>query len=314
MADNADKVTWLASVWTKEKGRRNASTTSDGQTSTITYLTESQYGDYKPITSPDGSKIAFFRVTNEMDKKTGDVTLWCSKICVMNPDGTDVKELTDDAYFNGNLHWTRDGTNRITWFRIINDTGEPNTFSKVKIWRTSWDAVPGEEEMLSDPNDPEYYREYSHSNLKDGRIYLLRGSRRNFLMTPDPVGKPTYEPISYPFDPMHLHKICISHDETKISYMKQTMENLSKDEYMGSIICYADFDASVPAITNEVEITEQNYNSLIWYTSFSPDDKRILYTVDGKVFEYDIENGTHRKVSTDDSVEYRYPNYLGSVK
>ena len=92
------------------------------------------------------------------------------------------------------------------------------------------------------------------------------------------------------------------------------MENLPKDEYMGSIICYADFDASVPAITNEVEITEQNYNSLIWYTSFSPDDKRILYTVDGKVFEYDIENGTHRKVSTDDSVEYRYPNYLGSVK
>ena len=64
MADNEHKVTWFASVWTKEKGRRIARTTSDGQTSTITYLTESQYGDYKPITSPDGSKIAFFRVTN----------------------------------------------------------------------------------------------------------------------------------------------------------------------------------------------------------------------------------------------------------
>jgi len=63
-----------------------------------------------------------------------------------------------------------------------------------------------------------------------------------------------------------------------------------------------------------VAITEQNDNSLIWYTSFSPDDKRILYTVDGKVFEYDLESGTHRKVSTDDSLEYRYPNYLGSVK
>jgi hypothetical protein len=314
VADHEDKVTWFASVWTPDKGRRIARTTSDGQTSTITYLTESQYGDYKPITNPDGSKIAFFRVTNEMDKQTGDVSLWRSRICVMNPDGTDVRELTGDAHFNGNLHWTRDGTNRITWFRITNETGAPNTFSTVKIWRTSPDAVPGEEELLSDPKDPEYYREYSHSNLKDGRIFLLRGSRRYFLMTPDPVGKPTYESISYPFDPMHLHKICISHDETKISYMKQTMEDLPKDEYMGGIICYADFDASAPAITNEVEITEQDYGRIIWYTSFSPDDKRILYTDDGKVMLHDIDAGTNRQISTDDSVEYRYPNYLGSVK
>ena len=91
----------------QREGEAHRFTTSDGQTSTITYLTESPYWDYKPITSPDRKKIAFFRVTNEMDKKTGDVTLWRSRICVMNPDGTDVRELTDDAYFNGNLHWTR---------------------------------------------------------------------------------------------------------------------------------------------------------------------------------------------------------------
>jgi hypothetical protein len=314
MTDKNRKVTWLASVWSEEKGRRIASTTSDGETSTITYLTESKFWDYKPITPPDGSKIAFFRVTNEMDKETGDVTLWKSKICVMNPDGTDVKELTDDTYFNGNLHWTRDGTNRITWFRISNDTGKPLNYSKIKTWRTSPDASPGEEEMLSDPNDPEYFREYGHSSLKDGRLWILRGSKRNLLMTPDPAGKPKYETVSYPNDPMHLHKICISHDETRISYMKQTMENLKVDEYIGATLCYADFDASIPAITNEVEFTKQDFNRFIWYTSFSPDDKRILYTDTGKVFEYDIETATHRKVSTDDSLEYRYPSYLGSVK
>lgn len=314
MTDNTDKVTWLSSVWTKEKGRRIASTTSDGKTSTITYLTESKYNDYKPITNPDNSKIAFFRVTNEVDKETGDVTLWKSRICVMNPDGTEVRELTDDTFFNGNLHWTRDGQENITWFRITNDTGEPFTYSKVKTWRTSKDAVPGDEVMLSAHNDPEYFREYGHSSLKDGRLWILRGSKRNFLMTPDPVGNPTYETVEYPFDPMHLHKICISHDETRISYMKQTMENLSKDEYMGAVLCVADFDATVPAITNEVEFTEPSFSSMIWYTSFSPDDKRILYTVDGKVFEYDIERKSHRKVSTDDSAEHRYPSYLGSVK
>jgi len=185
--------------------------------------------------------------------------------------------------------------------------------------RNTWPAVSYEwmRQYLSfrkDPNDPEYYREYAHSSLKDGRLYLLRGSRRNFLMTPDPVGKPTYEPISYPYDPMHLHKICISHDETKISYMKQTMEDLPKDEYMGGIICYADFDASVPAITNEVEITEQDYGRIIWYTSFSPDDKCILYTDSGKVMLHDIEAGTNRQISTDDSLEHRYPNSLDSIK
>lgn len=133
-------------------------------------------------------------------------------------------------------------------------------------------------------------------------------------MTPDPVGKPTYEPINYCHDPMHLHKICISHDETKISYMKQTMEDLPKDEYMGGIICYADFDASIPAITNEVEITQQDYGRIIWYTSFSPDDKCIIYTDNGKVMLHDIDAGTNRQISTDDSLEYRYPNYLDSVK
>ena len=89
---------------------------------------------------------------------------------------------------------------------------------------------------------------------------------------------------------------------------------LKVDEYIGSTLCYADFDASIPAITNEVAFTQQDFNRLIWYTSFSPDDKRILYTDTGKVFEYDIETATHRKVSTDDSLEYRYPSYLGSVK
>jgi len=141
-ASAAETVTWWASVYSPEKGRRLAKTTSDGKTSEITWYAESQYNDYKPITSPDGSMIAFFRVTNEADKETGDVSLWRSKICVMNADGTNVRELTGDDDFNGNLHWTRDGTNRITWWRITNYSGKPGDYSKVKIWRTSPDSKP----------------------------------------------------------------------------------------------------------------------------------------------------------------------------
>ena len=83
MAANTNTVSWWASVYSAEKGRRAALTTSDGETSVIKYVAESEYYDYKPITSPDGSMVAFFRVTNEADKETGDVSLWRSKICVM---------------------------------------------------------------------------------------------------------------------------------------------------------------------------------------------------------------------------------------
>ncbi len=314
MADKIEPITWYGSVYSQERGRQIARTTSDGVDSTVEYLTDGKYWAYKPITSPDGTQIAFFIVTNEMDKETGDVSLWKSKICVMNPDGSDIRVLTGDAEFNGNLHWTRDGTNRIVWFRITNKSGEPMDLSMVKIWRTSPDAIPGDEEMLSDPNDPEYFREYSHSHLKDGRLFVLRGSRRHFLMTPDPVGSPKYEPIAYDHDPMHLHKICISHDETRISYMKQTLEDLPKDEYMGGIVCYADFDPSIPAITNEVEIHAPDYHRIIWYSSFSPDDRQILFTDNGKVMLHDITAKTNIKVSTDDALEHRYPNFDKSVK
>ncbi|MEX0941475.1 MAG: hypothetical protein WD002_02915 [Pseudomonadales bacterium] len=314
MAVNPDTVTWWASVYSAEKGRRLARTTSDGDASTITYMAESEFNDYKPITSPDGNMIAFFRVTNEADKKTGDVALWRSKICVMNADSSNVRELTGDDDFNGNLHWTRDGTNRITWWRITNLSGQPGDYSRVKIWRTSPTAKPGDEEMLSDPNDPEYFREFGYSHLKDGRMFMRRGSKKYFLMTPDPVGSPNYEPISYPNEPMYLHKVSLSHDETKISYMKQTMQNLPKSEYMGAVICYADFDASIPAITNEVEITEPNFERIIWYTSFSPDDKSIIYADGGRIMLYDIDRGSTRQISTDDSLEYRYPNFENSIK
>ncbi len=309
----AQPITFWASVYSGDKGRRVAKTISNGEDIEVIYYAESSHYDYKPITSPDGSLIAFFRVTNGADKETGDVSLWKSKICVMNADGTNVRELTGDDDFNGNLHWTRDGTNRITWWRITNLSGLANDYSKVKIWRTHPDARPGEEEMLSDPDDPPYFREFGYSHLRDGRLFMRRGSKKYFLMTPDPVGSPTYEPITYPNEPMYLHKASISHDETKISYMKQTMENLPKGEYMGSVLVLADFDANARLISNEVEFTEPNWERIIWYTSFSPDDRQIIYADGGAIMLYDIASGAHHRM-TAPGLEYRYPNFDGSIK
>lgn len=311
---DAEQITWWSSLYTAERGRRIARTTSDGEASTVTWFAESTCNDYKPITSPDGSMVAFFRVTNEADKETVDVSLWRSKICVMDADGSNLRELTGDADFNGNLHWSRDGANHITWWRITNLSGKPGDYSRVKIWRTSPDARPGEEQMLSDANDPAHFREFGYSHLRDGRLFMRRGSKKYFLMTPNPTGAPLYEPISYPNLPMYLHKASISHDETRISYMKQTLDELPNSEYMGAVICVADFDAATLAITNEVAITTPSHERIIWYTSFSPDDRSLIYADAGRIMLYDIAAGTTRQVSTDDTMEHRYPNFDASIK
>jgi len=305
--------TWVASLRPHDKSssRRIAWTTSDGENSEITYLTDSEHNDYKPVISPNGKKIAFFRVTNGMDDVAeNDVTLWKSKICVMNVDGTGFKELTNDDYFNCNLHWTRDGSNMISWTRIINEPGTPNTHTWMGICWTSQDASPGDEVVLSDQPF-----EFGYSFLRDGRKLLRRHPSLYYLMTPNPEGSPSYERIEYMHDNMYLHKMTISQDETKISYIRLTEEELNATgEYMAGIICHADFDASIPKISNEIEITAYDINSISWYSSYSKDDSKIIYAHNGTIRMYDITSGNTTQISTEPAIEYRYPNYISSVK
>ena len=61
----SDTVTWISSAKPRGGSLRIARTTSDGKDSEIAYLTDSPYNDYKPVISPDGSKIAFFRAYRE---------------------------------------------------------------------------------------------------------------------------------------------------------------------------------------------------------------------------------------------------------
>jgi hypothetical protein len=63
-----------------------------------------------------------------------------------------------------------------------------------------------------------------------------------------------------------------------------------------------------------VVITEPSFKRIIWYTSFSPDDASLLYADSGKIMLYDMATGSTRQVSTDDTMEHRYPNFDGSIK
>lgn len=295
----SESVAWVSSAMPPGGSLRIARTTSDGEESEITYLTDSPHNDYKPVISPGGSKIAFFRAYQE----DPSFFLWKTAICVMNADGSDLRELTDHDLMNTEPYWTRDGSDRVTWSRMVPASkGQMGTY----VYWTESKAKPGDEQQISAANF-----EWSNSNLKDGRVFVKKGEEY-FLMTPDPGGEPSYDLIGYPDSYHYLHKGSISNDETMIAYMKKI--DPKGDDYLGAEIIYADFDASVPAITNEFAFVPKDESTFSWYVSISPDDKYLIYAEDGKIMQHDVAAGTTRQLSARSDVEYRYPTYVGSVK
>ncbi len=296
---NSESVTWVSSAMPSGGSLRIARTTSDGAESEITYLTDSPHNDYKPVISPDGSKIAFFRAYQE----DPNFFLWKTAICVMNIDGSDLRELTDHKVMNTEPYWTRDGSDRVTMNRMIPASeGEMGTY----VYWTASDGKPGDEEQISATNS-----EWNNSCLKDGRIFVMK-EQAYYLMMPNPGGEPSYDLIGYPGSFHYLHKGSISNDETMIAYMKKV--DLKGDDYLGAEIVYADFDASVPAIANEFAFSPKDETKFSWYVSISPDNKRLIFAEDGKIMQHDVAAGTTRQLSTRSDVEYRYPTYVDVVK
>jgi hypothetical protein len=297
---NRDKVSWISSAMPAAT-LRIARTVSDGKVSEITYLTESPHNDYKPVISPDGSKIAFFRTYQE----DPSFFKWRSSICVMNADGSDLRELTAHDFMNTEPYWMRDGSNRIIWSRMVDaDQGQRGTY----VYWTRADAKPGDEEQISATN-----WEWTNSSLKDGRIFVKKRDGY-FLLTPNPGGTPRYQEIAYPDSYHYLHKGSIANDETMIAYMKKL--DPQGDDYLDAEIVYAAFDAdaSAPTIRDEVTFVPLDRTKFSWYVSIAPDNSRMLYAEDGKIMEYDVAARSARQLSTRSDVQHRYPTYMGTCK
>ena len=321
---STDSILWVASsalVSEEEPGHVGFGiTVSSSDGSEVQWLTDGELDDYKPAYSPDVSKIAFFRL---LDLGRGEVVLWSPKFMVMRPDGSGVRELTDSGGLDHIPYWTRDGSGDIIFNRTYG-AGQ-------SIYRTSPDAQPGDEQLLSDPS----YIEEGYSSLRDGRVIIRRDfPPKVFLLTPGDSGSPRYEEVSYPFEGALLHRITLSPSETKIAYMKIAPENLDPEDYLHvyiynpSVIAHADFDAENLRIGNEVEITQYDESTRDWYPAWSADEKLIVWThgvscsvlgtepcePSGVVMAYSLETGVTTQISSRDDLEYRYPNVVGTVK
>lgn len=291
----ADKVTYVCTTADKQGRWQIARTIFDLKTKTsqIAYLTDSEQWNFKPNFSPDGRRIAFFRRYAEGGPccKT-----WLSSICVMNSDGSDLREIIAGRdSFNTEPYWTRDGSNRVSFNRM-------NVPEQGPYWNEA-DGLPGEETPIGPWG-------WINPHLSDGRMFMQRGGK-SFLATTTGGGQTNYVRVERP-DETFIHKIALSRDETLIAYQKWV--DKAQDMYRGGVMVYARFDASKPAITDEVIFDSLDPSTMAWYVSISDDNRFLLFAKDGAILQHDIANGTTVKVSAASDPYKAYPTYVTFAK
>eukprot|EP00494_Astrolonche_serrata_P023953 UN24211 len=154
---------------------------------------------------------------------------------VVDTDGSNLRTLTDLKDIDWNPSWMRDGSNRVIFTRHTLEYGV------IGAWLTNPvdSAVPGTERSLSDyesMNDPVhgYSMEWAYTSFHDGKIWINREHfdnrlTRAFLMTlnDNPAEPNIYEEFTIDPDTTYggwntsVHKLFLSADETKISYMRR---------------------------------------------------------------------------------------------
>ena len=275
-------------------------------------------GDYKPVLSPDGKHIAFFRRYSARydlsqpynTRHESWVAGYRTSIIVMDADGSNVRELVSPTYMNTNPMWTRkkyinssgEEEYRVMWTRMypmfpnlprLPAGFHPEAPLKMQFCWADIDNIQGQEQCISHPWWPSIF---VYSGLKDGRILIrLEGINQLALLTPnaDKSKKPKVEPIIFAdslirgiSNPFKLyHKISISPDEKKIAYMKvfpsYPGQATLASSYTKAVLAYADFDASTNTIANEKIITNFDPTTIQWYPVFTRNNKKIIYGHNG---------------------------------
>ncbi|MEM0895368.1 MAG: hypothetical protein AAGJ79_00680 [Verrucomicrobiota bacterium] len=253
--------------------------------------------DFKPSWSKTEDKLVFFRrLVNHRE-----VGKWKTAICIINADGTGFHQLTNGTSTGFNQTWTRDGKNTPIWNRK-KPNGGGYTVMASKIG-----GKPGEEFALTNVN----HHAWAYTCLKDGRILVgarLPGKNYGYyLMTPNPEGEPKYERLTCDLA-QHgmLDRISASPNEKRVCF---EYTNGFKRSVPGRTLYVADFNTEKLAITNAKPFANEE-GKKVWfaYPRWTQDENEIVYHAGGKLFLYNPESESTRKVSTDEAADYRYPH------
>jgi Tol biopolymer transport system component len=285
--------------------RFNVATRIEGK---LRVLTDSNQ-DFKPVSSPDGKALVFFRVQTYGD---GSFETWRTSIWVVNVDGSGLRQLTSGEFADYNPTFLRDGTGRIAFSRY-NRTGKRHS----EVFLTTPQAEIGAEQRVSHPTVPAY--EYVYSSLKDGRLLVHRiesAEREVYLLTPKAGELGKYERIAMPTN-HYVHKLCISPSETKITYMFD--DDNSGATYNDVQIAWARFDAKSLRVWDQQLITPDDRATIDEYPKWSPDETLVIYDSDkaapGKgvmqIYAHRIADGGERLLSPDPKQNDQFPCLLG---
>ncbi|MEA1952743.1 MAG: ankyrin repeat domain-containing protein [Planctomycetota bacterium] len=264
--------------------------------------------DFKPSWSKTGDMLVFFRRL-----KHHPVTVkWITAICIINVDGTGFHQLTDGTHTDFNQTWTRDGTNTPIWNRKNPDKGS------FYVMQSKVGNKPGQEVALTDKS----YHTWGYTCLTDGRILVQSAHPKQgwgyFLMTPNVGGEPRFERIDCELAKKGvLDRVSVSPSEKKVCFEYQKG---FKYEDTGRTLYMADFDGKNRTITNPEPFANEEAKPSPWYAypRWNKDETAIVYhantTGKGALYLYTLKDGSTTKVSTNDTVDYRYPHMEATPK
>ncbi|MFC1884935.1 hypothetical protein ACFL2O_09195 [Thermodesulfobacteriota bacterium] len=258
--------------------------------------------DFKPSWSKTNDMLVFFRRV----KNDPVVSNWRTILCVINADGTGFQMLTDDKNTNFNPTWTRDGNNSPIWNRKHPQKGH------YYVMRSKVGNKPGQEVEISDKR----FHTWAHSCLTDGRVLVEcihpEQGFGYYLMTPKAGGDSSYERIDVGnlLKRGLMSRISISPDEKKICF-----GHIKGHEFKepGHAMVIADFDVEKRQVTNPKIIANKDYRPAWFaYPRWTKDGQAVIYhantTGKGRLFLYTLKDGSTRKVSTNNEIDYRYPH------
>jgi hypothetical protein len=132
-------------------------------------------------------------------------------------------------------------------------------------------------------------------------------------MTPNPGGEPSFERIDCELAKKGLlDRVSVSPSEKKVCFEYQTGFRY-KDT--GRTLYIADFDAKKRTITNAKPFAnEEGANRWFAYPRWTRDETAIVYHASPSLYLYILKDGSTRKVSTNDSADYRYPHCEATPK